>query len=96
MSCEIARKCCLRRKKTRKTGPAEEKRSMKFDFKIDYISQTAAHFTSFSLTEQSRRIVQENMHDQTDRAREVQSGIGSRARDKALAQMKGGKVDTYG
>jgi len=69
---------------------------MKFDFKIDYISQTAAHFTSFSLTEQSRRIVQENMNDQADRAREVQAEIGRRARDKALAQMKGSKVNTYG
>ncbi|MEW6289368.1 MAG: hypothetical protein AB1545_05880 [Thermodesulfobacteriota bacterium] len=69
---------------------------MKVNFKIDYISQTAAHFTSFPLPEQSRQILQENMHDQADRARNVQSEIGRRARDKALAQMKGSKVNAYG
>lgn len=69
---------------------------MKVNFKIDYISQTAAHFTSFSLTPQSRQIVQENMQDQVDRARDVQSEIGRRARDKAVAQMKGSNVNAYG
>ncbi len=69
---------------------------MKFDFKIDYISQTAAHYTSFTLSEQSSRIVQRNMQDQADRAQKVESGIGRRAWDKALLQMKGSRVDAFG
>ncbi|RJX31191.1 MAG: hypothetical protein C4531_08340 [Desulfurivibrio sp.] len=69
---------------------------MKFDFKIDYISQTAAHFTTFSLTEQSRRILEANLHDLADRARQTQADIGGRAWDKAVARMKGGKVNTVG
>ena len=69
---------------------------MKFDFKIDYISQTAAHYTSFTLTEQSSRLLQKNLQDQADRAHKVESGIGRRAWDKALLQMKGSRVDAFG
>lgn len=69
---------------------------MKFDFKIDYISQTAAHYTSFTLSEQSSRIVQRNLQDQADRAHKVESELGRRAWDKALLQMKGSKVNTFG
>ncbi|MCK9296480.1 MAG: hypothetical protein M0P70_15525 [Desulfobulbaceae bacterium] len=69
---------------------------MKFDFKIDYISQTAAHYTSFTLTEQSRRVLQKNLQDQADRVHRVEAGIGRRAWDKALLQMKGSKVDAFG
>lgn len=69
---------------------------MKFDFKIDYISQTAAHYTTFPLSEQSRRILLVNQQDQADRARQVQTEIGRRALDKALTQMKGNSVNTYG
>jgi hypothetical protein len=84
------------RRKASEPWPAEKKRDMKINFKNDYISQTAAHYTTFTLTGQSRQILQENLHDLSDRARDVQSEIGRRASDKALAQMKGGKVDTYG
>ncbi|MBU4260329.1 MAG: hypothetical protein KKC76_00420 [Proteobacteria bacterium] len=69
---------------------------MKIDFKIDYISQTAAHYTTFTLSEQSSRIRQKNLQDQVDRAQQVQSEIGLRAWDKALLQMKGSKVNTFG
>jgi hypothetical protein len=69
---------------------------MKIDFKIDYISRTAAHYTSFTLSAQSSSIRQKNLRDQVDRAQQVQSEIGRRAWDKALQQMKGSRVNTFG
>ena len=69
---------------------------MKFDFKIDFISRTAAHFTTFAQPAQSQAIIDRNLHDLDDRARQVKSEIGLRARDKALGQMKGGNVDAFG
>jgi len=69
---------------------------MKFDFKINYISLTAAHYSSFTLSDQSRSILHKNLQDQADRAQKVRSEIGRSAWDKALVQMKGSKVNTVG
>ncbi|MBI5559105.1 MAG: hypothetical protein HY885_15875 [Deltaproteobacteria bacterium] len=69
---------------------------MKENFKIDYISLTAAHFTTFPQPEQSRKIARNNLHDLADRAQNVRQDIGNRAKARALEQLKGGKVNVYG
>ena len=33
---------------------------MKTDYKIDYRAQTAAHFTTYSMSEQSRKVLAQN------------------------------------
>lgn len=68
---------------------------MKINFKIDYITLTAAHFTNFPQTEQSAKILQENSFDLVDRARFVQSTIGNRAKARVMDQIKGGNINIY-
>jgi hypothetical protein len=66
------------------------------NFKIDYISQTASHFTTFPQTAQSARIVQANNRDLVDRARHIASTISSRATEEVRSQLKGGSLNVYG
>ncbi len=63
---------------------------MKTDFRIDYISQTAAHYTTFPQTPQSAKVIAANVSDLSDRARSVREEIGNRALEKALAGMMKG------
>ena len=69
---------------------------MKQNFRIDYISLTAAHFTTFPQTAQSAQIISRNNFDLVDRAKYVADTISSRATEKALEVMKGGNVNVYG
>ena len=68
---------------------------MKQNFKIDYIGLTAAHFTTFPQTAQSAQIIRQNNFDLVDRASFVADTISSKATEKALESMKGGKVNVY-
>lgn len=68
---------------------------MKTDYRIDYISLTAAHFTTFPQTPQSEKILQANYSDQADRAQSVKSAIGNRSREKAVAQVTEGGFSAY-
>ena len=66
------------------------------NYKIDYISLTAAHFTTFSQTAQSEKIIQKNNFDLVDRAQHIADTISSKATEKSLSQLKGGNINVYG
>lgn len=68
---------------------------MKTDFRIDYISLTAAHFMTFPQPPQSEKILQQNYNDQSDRAQAVKSAIGNEAREKAMSRVTGGGFSAY-
>ncbi|MCB2182874.1 MAG: hypothetical protein KQH63_12645 [Desulfobulbaceae bacterium] len=69
------------------------KTDFRTNYKIDYRSMTNAHFTTFSQTEQSSKIISRNMNDLADRARYVQNKIANRAIEKMRNQLKGGNVN---
>lgn len=69
---------------------------MKQDFRIDYRSLTAAHFTTFPQTAQSAKIIRQNHFDLVDRAKAIADTISSRAIEKSLSQMKGANINIYG
>ncbi len=69
---------------------------MKQNFRIDYVSLTAAHFTTFPQPDQSARILQENHFDLVDRAQHVADTISSKATEKSLSRLKGGVINVYG
>ncbi len=66
---------------------------MKIDFKQDYIGQTAAHFTTFPQTEQSKKILAAIRSDLLDRARAAGGNPGGGKSSSGFPQTKGSKID---
>jgi predicted transcriptional regulator len=67
---------------------------MKQNFKIDYRSQTAAYYTSFSWTEQSRNIVARNRELLRSIADQAAATISNQARQKRANALRGANVNT--
>ena len=66
---------------------------MKINYKIDYISATAAHFTTFPQTEQSSQILARNRDTLSAIADRAARDINQAALRKLRDSMIGGGVD---
>jgi predicted transcriptional regulator len=67
---------------------------MKQNFKIDYRSQTADYYTTFSWTEQSKNIAARNRELLRSIADQATATISNQARQKGADALRGANVNT--
>lgn len=66
---------------------------MKPDFRVDYRSKTAAHYTTYSMTEASRKIVARNNNRLQSIAENAKNTISNQAAQKLKNSFLGTNLD---
>ncbi len=69
--------------------------SMKINFKINYQSLTASHYTTFPQTEQSANLLSRKQTKLDDIANETRASISKKATDKLRNSLLGVNIDLF-